>query len=99
MGLPPRIRRVTSCEPSLMVGNCGAPAAEVAAGAFGENSESTAAPAARPAACCRNCRRVVAGETHSEGDVISSGFIIFAGYPQAARTCTHFLAGAPPVDF
>src|SRR5881409_1877533 len=79
MGLPPMMSRVTSCGPSLIVGNVSA-AAAVAARLQGANSDKPAAVAARPAVWWRNWRRVVEGQADGEGGVVSSGFI-------AARAC------------
>src|SRR5690348_7798070 len=81
MGLPPRMRRVTSCPPSLIVGNCVAPADTAACASWG-SSEKTAALAAKPTACCRNSRRVEGAEAHSSSGSDSSGVIIERHWPK-----------------
>src|SRR6185369_9257335 len=58
MGLPPIIRRVTSCLPSLMVGSRGCFVISAAA-TRGPTLARTVAPVVMVAVCLRNCRRLL----------------------------------------
>jgi hypothetical protein len=76
MGLPPMIKRVTSCDPNLIVGNRGRGLGGVlAAGALRRMFDNTNAPAARPAVCLRNLRRVAVAEANPGRSGITWGFI------------------------